>query len=413
VAVVASLSAVVVTLESGKSAALEVTVRNSGTVVDEFTLEVLGAPAPWARLEPPRISLFPGAEGKVALIFSPPRDSSVGAGAQPFAVKVTSREDPLASVVEEGVVEVGVFAEPFAELVPRTARGRGSARYDLAVDNRGNSLLNAELAPSDPDQLLRFECSPPGIAVAPGTASFSRVRVAAHSRFWRGAPKTRPFQVQVRPSSGGPPLVASGTFLQEALLPKWLLKALLALVALAVVLAALWFGLLRPTIHNQAQAAAASAKKAAASAAKSAQQSAANSAAAAKALHAKGVKSSPSPKPVTTPGPATTGTGGTIQVTAAPHHTASSNLVGIPSKAAFELTDVVFENPNGNSGTVSLMRGNVVLLELALQDFRNLDYHFITPLSFPKGTPVTLSVTCANTGSTACQDASYVGGYLQ
>ena len=64
----------------------------------------------------------------------------------------------------------------------------------------------------------------------------------------RGQPKTMPFAVAVQPE-GDAPIALDGTYLQEALLPKWLLPALLALVALALI----WFFLLKPEIKSQAR----------------------------------------------------------------------------------------------------------------------------------------------------------------
>src|SRR5438093_10219884 len=122
-AATAALASKAVTVTPGGEAVTEVRVRNSGTVVDQFTLEVLGDAAGWAIVEPSTLSLFPGAEATARIRFKPPRVSSVQAKAIPFAVRVRSREDARASMVEEGVVEVGAFQDTFAELIPRTARG--------------------------------------------------------------------------------------------------------------------------------------------------------------------------------------------------------------------------------------------------------------------------------------------------
>jgi len=118
-----TLGATVVQVEPGGEAALEVRLRNTGTVVDEFTIDVLGDAAAWAAAEPPTISLFPGADGTVRIAFRPPRSASIAAGPLPFGIRTQSREDPEGSTVEEGVVEILAFFEPFAELVPRTSRG--------------------------------------------------------------------------------------------------------------------------------------------------------------------------------------------------------------------------------------------------------------------------------------------------
>src|ERR1700686_2728380 len=122
----------------GGEAVTEVRIRNSGTVVDQFTLEVLGDASAWAIVEPAVVPLFPGAEAVARVRFKPPKSSSVLAKAIPFAVRVKSREDARASLVEEGVVEVGPFNDTSAELIPRTAKGSSHARAQLALENRGN-----------------------------------------------------------------------------------------------------------------------------------------------------------------------------------------------------------------------------------------------------------------------------------
>src|SRR3989440_10974832 len=106
-AATATLASKAVTVTPGGEAVSEVRVRNSGTVVDQFTLEVLGDASAWAIVEPAVIPLFPGAEAVARIRFKPPQSSSGPARAGPFAVLVKSPEDAPAPLVEEGVVEVG------------------------------------------------------------------------------------------------------------------------------------------------------------------------------------------------------------------------------------------------------------------------------------------------------------------
>ena len=58
----ASLATKSVRVEPGAGASLEIRVRNTGQVVDQFSLDILGDAAPWTTVEPPSLSLFPGAE---------------------------------------------------------------------------------------------------------------------------------------------------------------------------------------------------------------------------------------------------------------------------------------------------------------------------------------------------------------
>src|SRR5437763_11638332 len=110
-AVTATLASKAVTVTPGGEAVTEIRIRNSGTVVDQFTVEVLGDASAWALVEPAVVPLFPGAEAVARVKFKPPKSSSVLARAIPFAVRGKSREDARASLVEEGVVEVAPLNE--------------------------------------------------------------------------------------------------------------------------------------------------------------------------------------------------------------------------------------------------------------------------------------------------------------
>jgi hypothetical protein len=54
----------------------------------------------------------------------------------------------------------------------------------------------------------------------------------------------------------------------------------------------------------------------------------------------------------------------------------------VPAGRTRYITDLVFSNPAAESGEVRLRRGNQVLLALRLENFRDLDFHFVTPIVF-------------------------------
>ena len=387
-AATATLASKAVTVTPGGEAVSEVRIRNSGTVVDQFTLEVLGDASAWAIVEPAVIPLFPGAEAVARIRFKPPKSSSVPARAVPFAVRVKSREDARASLVEEGVVEVGPFNDTFAELIPRTAKGRSRAHARLALDNRGNVRISARLTAADPDRKLNFTITPPALSSEPGTASFASVRMAPRQRFLTGPPKTNPYKVLVH-QDGLPTITVDGTMQQEGLIPPWLIPALIGLAALVLVLALLWIFLLKPNIQSAATAAVAPQASAANAAAKQAQQAVADQQAA------------NSNK--------TSGGGGAW----AGRLTGGGNVT-VSADGTLSVTDLVFENPKGYSGDLTLSRWNSdkkqeqVLLTLKLDNFRDLDFHFITPLTFQKNDRMDL--TCIQADNTACDAAVYYSG---
>jgi hypothetical protein len=404
-------------VEPGQEAAVDVRVRNTGTVVDEFTLEVLGDSAGWATVEPSVVSLFPGAEGTARIVFRPPRQSSTPAGSVPYGLRARSHEDPAGSAVEEGSVEVGSFQEPFAELVPRTSRGSRSGSHDLAVDNRGNARLSAEIEATDADRLLKFDVRPPALVVEPGMAEFAKLRVSPVKRFWRGTPKTRPFKLRVTPE-GGAPISLDGTLLQESMLPAWFVKALIALVLLLIVLVVLWLFVLQPSIKSAASEAVASPLASLKADVNSALGAAGLATIPPGGGAAGGPTPSPAPTATTAPGdtPAPTATPGTPVIpglgNAVDGHLDATTTSFAPKGTLF-ITDFVFSNPNGREGALVVLRDTSPLLQLKLENFRDYDLHFVTPIVINDGQSLNLSLVCSDSVADPCNPAVFYSGYLK
>ena len=412
-----------VAVEPGQSVSITVKVRNTGSVVDEFALDVLGDAAAWAAVEPPTVNLFPGAEAEAKAVFRPPRAAATPSGLVPFGLRARSREDPAGSAVEEGSVTVGAFMDPHAELVPRTSRGSGSGSHDVAVDNRGNTRLSAEIEATDADQQLKFDVKPPAVVVEPGMAGFAKVKVMPARKFWRGQPKTRPFQLFIKPE-GGLPITLDGTLLQESVLPPWFLKALLLALLAIVALVIFWLFLLKPSIQTAASEAVASPL---ASLKEDVNTALDNAGLPTIPADGGAGDATPTPAPPTptlppgvtapppTPTPAPTPTpdpGVTIPGLGAP-------IDGSLSKAAptstftgtLFLTDFLFSNPNGQEGAIVVLRNDVPLMRLRLENFRDYDVHFVTPIVIAAGDQLNLSLVCEAAGE--CDPAVLYSGYLR
>jgi len=451
---IAQLSESTVDVEPGRSTTITLTVRNNGTVVDRYTFEALGAAAASVSFAPTTLSLFPGASGTVSVVVAPPRDSTVPAGPAPLGVRVVSAEDPAGSIVEEATINIGSFSDITAELVPRITRGRRSARTQLAVDNRSNCSYRAVLSGSDPKSHLAVLFSPGVIDVAPGQAGFAKVLVRPASHFWRGVEKTHTFRViltaqptgpvagAVAPApsaaggtgaaAGSPPtppagtpavtatlpavapsphkeeIVADGSMLQEPMLPRWLLAAVAALIALAVILAILWFTLLKPQIRSTAQQEVN--KQLAANGITSSSPSSGTGSSGTGSTSGSGGSSTA----VTTP-PSGTGSGSS---SASSGLTVNGSLqaVGngtreytVPSGKTLEITDILVENSAGDTGNLTLARSGTPLMAWAMANFRDIDYHWITPTVFGPGSQLQLVVSGC-TG--ACTPGLYYAGHL-
>jgi hypothetical protein len=407
VGAITSLQPAALPVDPGGVSVATLTVRNTGTVVDEFAIEVIGDAAGWATAEPASISLFPGAEGTATITFRPPRAPSTRSGQLRVGVMARSKEDPAGSIVAEATLEVSPFLEPTAELVPRTSHGSRTGRHDLALDNRGNTRLEAALEGIDPDRLVRFDIDPPNLAVDPGTAGFAKIAVKPVKTFLRGPAKSRQFQLAIRPDApNASPILLDGSYLQESILPWWFVRALIAAIALLVALVLLWILVLQPNIKSTA----------------------------AETLVDFGF----SPKPGSpaggggggggggaSPGPAPSGAivvtpppdGGVTQVDG---RLATTNNAVIPKTGTLSITDLVFSNPSGASGDLTLQRttpsGTTQLMVLRLENFRDLDFHFVTPITVRIDETLALVANCTSSPTApaaACTPAVFYSGYIQ
>ncbi|WP_082574075.1 MULTISPECIES: COG1470 family protein [unclassified Nocardioides] len=411
----ASLESPTVQLDPGSEAVIPLQIKNNGTVVEGYDITVVGGPASWATVEPAQVSLYPGTATTATVTFRPPRSATTAVGSQRFGVVITPRDNPNNAVVPEGVVEILPFLDTTAELVPRTSQGR-RGKHQVAIDNRGNVPVNVLVTAGSEGNRALLSVDPVGLVIPPGEARFTKVRAKGRRAIWRGQPVTHNFVVEVTPENSTP-VDLDGSYVQTPVIPKWLIWALIGLILLAAALAALWFTLLKPTIESQAkeaaEEAAADAEKAAGEAKKNAE--AANGAAtnaqksADKADQVAGVK--PAPKVILTDVSRRLhvdplGGGGT-----------DAQNYDIVDEGVYRLTDVVLSNPQGDFGRAVLLVDGEVQMDVALENFRDLDFHFVSPIVASER--IRLLVTCRTPGTppdappaTRCDTSALLGGTL-
>ncbi|WP_331448945.1 hydrolase [Streptomyces prasinus] len=245
-----SLEPASTTMDPGGSTTVRLRVRNTGDVVDEYRFEPVGDLAPWARVEPQSLRLYPGTTGTVEVSFAPPRTSDVAAGPHPYAVRITPTEQPEATVVPEGNVTVTPFTEVRAELVPPVVKGRLRGRPKLAVDNLGNTRVTASLAGSDNGDQLSFDLDPSNVQIEPGRAVFVKARLKPREIIWFGSKQERPYALAVQ-RSGVDPQSVEGTFVQRGFLPGWLATVLGMTLALAIAFVVIWLSY-KPDVRSLA-----------------------------------------------------------------------------------------------------------------------------------------------------------------
>jgi hypothetical protein len=429
-----------VPVEPGAESTVDVRIRNTGSIVDQFELDLVGDAATWAHVVPGSVNLMPGEESTAQIVFTPPRSSRVTEGLVSFALRVMSREDTDGSAVQESVVAIAPYSQVVGEILPRTSSGSRVGRHELALDNLGNHPELVTVSAADPDLKLKFRIEPVNVTIEPGTAVFVRIQARPRRRFLRGPNVTIPFTVTATPA-GTEPVVLPAAMLQSSILPPWFLKALALLLAAALALVVLWFTVFKPAVRSTATEAAqeetakldkkvddASAQaqqandntEAAQSAAAQAgdkAQDAAKKAKAAQQSANKAEKSSKTVQKVVKDGGGTTATlnpaDALDQNIPAPTAAGSSKQIPFSQpKGVLWVSDLVLQNPNGDNGTVEIRRGTETLLTFGLQNFRDVDYHFIQPAQFTKKSPFTVFVNCTNVG-TRCTPAVYLSGQVK
>ena len=426
----ASFEASQLNVVPGEHAETRLRVRNTGSVVDQFTFEAIGEATDWITVAPAELSLFPAAEETVVVSIDAPRAPTTRQGVMPFAIRVLSREDPPGSVVEEGVLDVAAFDDRRIELLPTLSSSSRQGRHQLAVDNHGNAPIRPAFVALDPEDQLRFQIAPSVLVVEPGAAEFATVKVLPKQRFWRGQPKRLPFQI-VAAEDGHDPITADGALLQQPLLPRWFWKAVLAFLLLLLLLFVLWKTLLEPSIESTAR--------------DSAEEVVADEVEAIdERLDAAGIPEAPGAgeepggeEPgggeattpptsaavvTTTTAPADTGPTTTSIVTATTVAGGSSDLsplgqpidfrlaavvaptstginsFTVPAGQVLSITDIVLQNPTGATGDLRIKRSGVTLFETQLANYRDLDFHFVSPYQFAEGATVDLEVICTVPG---------------
>jgi hypothetical protein len=227
--------------------------------------------------------------------------------------------------------------------------------------------------------------------------------MSPRQRFLTGPPKSNPYKVHVH-QDGLPTITVDGTMQQEALIPPWLIPALIGLAALALIFLLLWFVVLKPSIQSAATAAVAPQTSSLQTQVNTLKQQAAPAPG--------GGGSATGANPVKGD---TWSSRLAINSNASPAQLQSG--ITVPSGGGLAVSDLIFENPNGNSGTLYLVRKEAnkpdqVLLVVRLDNFRDLDYHFVTPLVFKENQTMTLSCSPDPSGSVCDASLSY-SGYLK
>ena len=252
-----------VAVEPGGQAQVGVTISNPGSIVEGYTLDVVGeGPSSWAQVIPAELSVYPQQEARAIVTFSPPSGTSAPSGTNAFGVRARSTVDPDTSAVAEGDVEIGKVFGLQAKIVPVTSSGRWRGRHVVQLSNWGNAPATLRMVASDPDAALGFYVRPDVVELPLGGTATVRMSVKTRKPFLRGNAVRLPFSVvgeraDAVASTNPSPMpamvyadpsrpVVDGAFNQKPILSAGFI-ALLGLVAVAVVGLVVYLVAFRPT----------------------------------------------------------------------------------------------------------------------------------------------------------------------
>ena len=182
----------------GEQARLPVRVRNQSRRVESYRVDVVGAAATFARVEPATVSVLPGREAELSVLFNPPGGATAPSGTVPFAVRATSEVEAAYSAAAEGSLELAGVTGLQMWAANNEASGRWSGGYVLEFANQGNAPTRLAVSGRDPAAALKVSVEQELIELSPGGRTTTSLKAKARHPFLRGSPQNRTIEVRCR-----------------------------------------------------------------------------------------------------------------------------------------------------------------------------------------------------------------------
>jgi uncharacterized membrane protein len=215
----------------GETVVLQLSIGNTSSVIDGYSVRVFGLDAEWVAMEPERLSLFPGDTGTVAILLRLP--DGFPAGPRQVSVHVQSENDPTVFELPNVTLNVGSRPRLTLAVDPTMVTGGSTAQFGLVVTNLGNSIVDVTPEALDPEDQTEFAFVPGSTHLLPGEQTVFQASVRA-PRPWLGQPTLRVLTFGAR---GTDKVETMATFVQRPRIGRWVLS-LLGLVTAAAVFAA-------------------------------------------------------------------------------------------------------------------------------------------------------------------------------
>ncbi len=215
-----------ISVAPGSSTTIPMVILNQGNVVDHFKVNVDGVPGNWITSPAPVLQLLPGTQKDVAVTIQPPVSPKSRAGRYPLAVRAGSMDAPDQVTEAKITLTVTAFSKFTSEMKPQKIQAGQKAQ--ISIHNEGNTPETYTLLWEDRAEELAFEPPQAKLNVPEGETASTSFMAMPRKRVWIGGAKSNPFAAHVS-SPAGQMSTHDGEIVSRALLPVWLLPALLLL----------------------------------------------------------------------------------------------------------------------------------------------------------------------------------------
>ncbi len=172
------------------------TIHNTGTEAERYTVEVEGVPREWVRVDRPELEVRPDEPSTVTLNFKPLRRSDSKPGEYPVKVTVRAKNAPDQSMTALLTLTVRSYSGFGMALV--RSEVELPTPFDLYVQNQGSAPLPIALFGKTANGALEFDIQPSHLTLAPGERQRVRGFMRPKARNLLGAAQRVPFDVIVQ-----------------------------------------------------------------------------------------------------------------------------------------------------------------------------------------------------------------------
>ena len=370
----------------GTTVPIAIRLHNPDSVAQMVTLRPTGPLAEYTVVELASFELGPDGSLDVPSVITLPASLAPGPHSSVISVSVGDVEVATA----EATVDVAAVAAHVALIGPPRSKSASSGRHRITIENGGNVPVEVTVSASTDDPTIALQPEMSHLSAEAGTSTFVDVTATPNEKFWNGAPVEHGFMISTV-GSDGQSFDLHGIYEQRPRLRPWWGPALAGIAGALVIGAILWFAVLAPYIRSTADDAAAEAN--------ASDQAMLDAKIAELDASAAEAEELPFGEPAD------------LRLSVAVSEGQSdTDSFRVGTSMVWSVTDIIFQNPGGAAGQVTLMRDDEILLEEELANFRDLDFHLVAPFVFEGGSSITMSVTCDAPGPS--QDSCSIGTTL-